>query len=224
MNKKNYLGLGFGRLMFALLSVFVISICGLLSKQAYVEIAVSAFSVVMLMYLVEGKRIGCFFGVVYCVFYAAVCYSKDLYGLMAFNLIVALPMYILSLFTWKNHNHGDTVAVRRLHPKQLALVLVAALAGFGFAYLILKAVGSFNAFFDGLTLSLAAFGTLLLSLRYVEQWYFNLSANIVVLILWTIATAADISNLNFVICSFVFVVSNIMALVSWLKMERMQRI
>ena len=209
--------------MFAIVAVFVIALCGVFSKQALAEIAVSAFSVVMLMYLVEGRRTGCFCGVAYCAFYAAVCYTKGFYGLMAFNLIFALPMYILSLFTWKKHKHKNTVAVRKLQKKQLALVLAAALAGFGLAYLILKAAGSFNAFFDGLTLSLAAFGTLLLALRYVEQWYFNLAANLASLMLWIAAAVADASNLNFVICTSVFVVSNIMALVSWHKMEHLQK-
>ncbi|MCL2813421.1 MAG: nicotinamide riboside transporter PnuC [Oscillospiraceae bacterium] len=223
MSKKKYFGLGFGRLLFAFVSAVIMTVCGLLFGQEYMEIAISAFSVVMLMYLVEGKRAGCACGVIYCVCYSLICFSKGFYGLMVFNLVVGLPMYIVSLFTWKKHKSGDTVSVRRLSPKSLALVLAGAAAGFGCAYLILMAAASSNAFFDGLTLSLATFGTLLLSLRFVEQWYFNLAANITGLILWIFAALADIANLNFVICTFVFVVSNIMALASWLKMERMQR-
>ena len=223
MTKKNYFGLSFGRLLFALLFSSIITVCGFLFKQAYTETAVSVFSVVMLMYLVEGKRTGCACGVVYCVAFTAVCYTKGFYGLMVFNMLVALPMYIISLFTWKKHSRGETVAVRRLPFKKLILFSAAVSAGFVCAYLILGAAGSSNAVFDGLTLSLGAFGTLLLSLRYIEQWYFNLAANITALIMWIIAAAADISNLNFVICTSVFVVSNVMALVSWIKIERIQK-
>ena len=136
---------------------------------------------------------------------------------------MGLPVYIVSLFTWKKHRRGDIVEVRKLSPKKLILLLIVFAAGFGCAYLILRAAGSSDAFFDGLTISLGTCGTLLLALRYVEQWYFNLAANITILILWSIAAASDISNLNFVICTSVFVVSNIMALISWLKMERAQK-
>jgi len=223
MIKKNYFELSFGRLVFAGLAAFILTICGILSKQAYTETAVSVFAVVMLMYLVEGKQVGCVFGIAYCIIYAAICFSKGFYGLMLFNILIGLPMYTVSLFTWGKNKHGDTVAVRKLTPKKLTLVLAAALIGFGCMYLILKAAGSSNAFFDGLILPLGTVGMLLLSLRYIEQWYFNIAANITGLMLWIAATISDISNLNFVICTSVFVVSNIMALVSWLKMERQQR-
>ena len=223
MIKKNYLGLSFSRLIFALASTVIITICGLLSGQAYPEIAVSAFSVVTLMYLVEGKLTGCVCGMVYCIFYAAICFSKGFYGLMAFQIFVAVPMYIVSLFTWKKNKHGDTVAVRKMSWKKLSLVFVIALAGFAGAYFILGKAGSSSALFDGLIISLGTLGTLLLSMRYVEQWYFNIGANATVLTLWIYKSLEDISNLNFAICAFVFVVSNIMALISWIKMEKAQR-
>jgi len=90
-------------------------------------------------------------------------------------------------------------------------------------YAVLRAVGSSNAVVDGFTLPLATMGIILLSLRYVEQWYFNLAANAAVLTLFIVAALADVSNLSFVISSLVFAVSNVMALISWVKMERAQR-
>ena len=222
MSKKIYLGLSFGRIVFALVAIAILTASGLLFRQAYAEIAVSAFSMVMLMYLVEGKPAGCVFGAVYCLAYSVVCYTRGFYGVLAFNVLFAFPTYIVSIFTWNSNKCGDTVAARKLPAKRFLAALAAFPVVFGGAYLVLRAVGSSNAVFDALTLSLAAFGTLLLALRYVEQWYFNLAANLAGLGLWIMAAAKDISNLNFVICTSVFVVSNAMALVSWQKMERMQ--
>jgi len=221
--KRRFIGLTVGRLLFALVAIVIITACGFIVGQAYLEIAVSALSIIVLMYLIEGKWAGCVCGIVFCVLYSIVCYSKGFYGLTVFHVFVALPMYVVSLYTWIKNRHGDTVAVRRLSLKKLALVVAAAAAGFGCAYLILSAAGSSNAIFDALTLSLATFGTLLLSLRYVEQWYFNLASNTTVLILWAVAAAADVSNLGFVIATAIFVASNVMALVEWIRMERAQR-
>ena len=228
MTRKKYFGLGFNRLAFAFAAAVILIICGILSGQAYYETAISVFSVVMLMYLVEGKRAGCVCGIIYCVLYAIVCFSRGFYGLASFNFFFAMPMYTASLFTWSKNKSGDTntVAVRRFSHKNLAFVIAGAFILFGCAYMILKLAGSSGstAVFDGLTLSFAAFGTVLLALRFVEQWYFNLAANATVFTLWVFAAVRDVSNLNFVICAAVFVVSNAMALFSWLKMAKLQNI
>jgi nicotinamide mononucleotide transporter PnuC len=222
MKKTGYFGLSLNKLIFALAAIAVITGSGFLSGQPYAEIAISAFSIVTLMYLVEGKPAGCVFGALYCTAYTVVCYAKGFYGLMFFNAFFAFPMYIIGIFTWNANKKGENVAARKLSAKKLLMVLAAAAVVFCGAYFICKATGSSNALFDALTLSLAAVGTLLLALRYVEQWYFNLAANLAVLVLWLIAAISDISNINFVICTSVFVVSNVMALISWLKMEKKQ--
>jgi len=218
MTEKTYMGLHPGKLLLGVIMSLAITVCGILSKQIFYEIIISIFSVVTILYVIEGKMAGCVCGVIFCVVYAAVCFTRQIYGLMFFQIFIGIPSYGVSLFTWKKNQAGNRVAVKRLSAVKLAIITVASFAGYWGLFMLLGAIGSSNVIFDSLTLVFGTCGMVLLSLRYVEQWYFNIAASISVAVLWAFKLTESISNLNFMIVSVVFLICNIIGLVSWIKM------
>ena len=226
MTKKTFLGFTPGRFIFIAASMPALVLCGLLTKQPWPETLLSVYSVIALMYLAEGKRAGPACGMFYCLGYGSLFFSKQIYGLAVFNTLFGFPVYLGSLIAWGRHMRADeaaggkTVKAKKLSPGGWALSLGASAAGFAGVYLLLRALGSQGALWDSMTLAFVAPGMVLLLLRYVENWVFNLVGSIVVLVLWIVNTMEDTANLSFVLIAALQALTNAIGLATWLRLER----
>jgi len=227
MTRKSILGFAPGRFIFVVASMPALVACGVLTKQPWYEGLLAVYSVFTLMYLAEGRRAGPACGIAFCLGYGALFFSKQIYGLAAFNTLFGAPVYLASLIAWGRHmTVGDavgsdrTVQAKKLTPGGWTLSLGASAAGFVGMYLLLRALNSQAALWDSLTLSLVGPGLVLLLLRYVENWVFNLAGSAVVLVLWVINTIADTANLNFILIAALQTAVNAIGLVTWLRFER----
>jgi len=220
MTPKNILGFSPGRFAFIVCAAPLLIACGALTKQPWYEILLAVYSVVTLMYLAQGRRAGPACGMFYCLGYGALFLSKQIYGLAAFNTLFGFPVYLASLIAWGKHMNDRTVRAKKLSTKGWALSLGAGAAAFAGLWLLLRPLGSQGALWDSLSLSLVGPGLVLLLLRYVENWIFNLAGSLAVLMLWVINTMEDISGLSFVLIAALQVATNAMGLAIWLKLER----
>lgn len=214
---QTVLGLGIGKLLFFILAALILLLCGLLSKQAVYEIMISILSVITILYIAQGKRIGCALGVVFTILFGIVSLTRQLYGIAAFDFFCGLPSYLFGFFLWKKHQNAACVKARKMSNIKLFLMIIGVGVLFSGFYIILKAMESSQPFFDGLTLVLGLAGMMLLTLRYIEQWYFNMIANFSATILWLIKTIESIENFNFLIISIIAVLVNLIGLISWQK-------
>jgi len=217
---KTILGFSTGRFLFIAAAIPALVTCGVLTKQPWLEMLLSVYSVFTLMYLAEGRRAGPACGTAFSLGYGALFFSKRIYGLAAFNTLFGFPVYLASFIAWGKHMNDKAVEAKKLTRGGWALALGAGAASFAGVYLLLRALGSQAALWDSLTLSLVGPGLVLLLLRYVENWVFNLAGSFVVLVLWVINTMGDISNLSFVLIAALQATVNAMGLVTWLKLER----
>jgi len=230
VTQKPILGLTPARFAFVMASMPLLIACGVLTKQPWHEMLLSIYSVVTLMYLAEGLRAGPACGMFYCLGYGALFFSKRIYGLAAFNTLFGFPVYLASLVAWGKHmavsdaaEGKKAVQPKKLAPKGWVTALGASVVSFAGIFLLLRAVGSQGALWDSLSLSLVGPGLVLLLLRYVENWVFNLAGNFVVLILWVVNTMEDPANLSFVLIAALQVATNAIGFVTWLRLERGNR-
>jgi len=219
--EKTILGIGLGRFVFAAASAPVLAVCGVLTGQSWYEILLAVFSVVTITYLSQGKRAGCALGTLWSLGYAAVYAARRLVGLAFFNCFVSFPVYAASFFTWKRHRVGHTVATRRLSPKGWALMVSLCALGFAGCTLLLRKFGLSSApLLDSLSLSLASSALALLLLRYTENWWFAIAADVVKLALWAVRAAANLADLNFLLIAAVLCAVNIVGLITWLRLHK----
>ena len=216
------LGFAPARFIFVVAAAPVLAACGLATKQPWYEIALAVYSVAALMLLAEGRRAGPAFGMFYCLGYGALFFSKGVYGLAFFNALFGFPVYLFSLIAWGRHQSegGGAVAMKRLGGRGWALSLGAFLAAFIGIYLLLRRFGSEGPLFDSLSLGFVAPGLVLLLLRYVENWCFNLAGNFVVLLLWIANTMKDMANFNFVLIAALAVAVNAIGFFTWMRLEK----
>lgn len=202
-----------------LLSFFVFDGSGFLT------LAASLIGVTSLIFNAKGNPFGQFLMIVFSVIYGIISYTFSYYGEMATYLGMTAPMAVISLVSWlKNPYQGNKkeVKVNRIKLKEIVfMVFLAALVTFAF-YFILDYFDTANIVPSTISVT-TSFFAVYLTFRRSAYFAAAYAANDVVLIvLWVLATIADISYLSVVICFVVFLANDIFGFISWSKMRKRQ--
>jgi len=219
--KQTILGFSRGQFIFICAAMPVLLVSGVLTNQPWYELLLALFSVVTLMLLAGGKRIGTAFGVPFTVGNGLLFFSRKVYGLAVFNALIAAPVYLISFISWGQHKSGDgTVTIKRLSKKQWLLTLLACVVVFVSGFFVLRATGSAQPLLDAFTIAMFLPALFLIQQRYVENWILHITGNLVSAIIWIIATIDNPMSFNFVLITSAATTINAMGLIGWLKLEK----
>lgn len=205
-------------------SVVIIAAAFLLSKSNDgLSLVASLIGVSALIFLAKGDALGQVIIVVFSLFYAAISYTFAYYGEMITYLFMTLPIAVMSVVSWlKNPYSQNQVKINRISKKETAFMFVATAATTAIFYFVLKFFNTANLGFS--TLSIAtSFLAAYLALRRSALYALAYAANDAVLIvLWTLASAADPSYIPMVVCFAIFLVNDLYGFASWRKMQKQQ--
>ncbi len=207
-------------------SVVVIVLSFLLPKEKdIVTLFASLIGATALIFVSKGNVIGQILTVVFSVFYGVISYSFMYYGEMITYLGMTTPIAIISIITWlKNPYKGNNreVQIKHLTIKEYIFLFVLATAitvGFYFIlkvfntnYLIISTISVFTSF-------AASYLTVRRSEFYAIAYAFN---DVVLIILWVLATIAEIKYLPMIICFVVFLVNDLYGFFNWSKTKKRQ--
>lgn len=208
-----------------IVSVIVVILSFLLSpKNDWLTLISSLIGVTALIFVAKGYVLGQILTVVFAAFYGIVSYYFAYYGEMITYLLMTSPIAIMSVISWIRHPYKDTseVTVSRLSRKTaLALFALAALVTVLF-YFILKALGNANLLVSTISVTtsfLASALTLLRSPYYALAYAAN---DVVLIVLWIMASVSDISYLPMIACFLMFFANDVYGLVNWRRMQKRQ--
>ena len=139
----------------------------------------------------KGKRSGFLFGLVNVAGYALISFHNQYYGEVMLNVLFYIPANVVSFALWsrhKDHARDDKeVKARAMKAWQLA-VSVAVIAVVTVAYhFVLESLGGAQTMIDGATTVMSIFATVLMALRYSEQWFFWIVVDALTVVLWCFA-------------------------------------
>jgi len=185
----------------------------------------SLVGVASLIFSAKGNPLGQLLMVVFSLLYGVISWSFAYYGEMLTYLGMTLPMSVFALVSWlKNPFNGkrSEVRVNSISRRESLWMLVgtaAVTAVFGF---ILAALDTANLLPS--TLSVAtSFLAVYLSFRRSPYFALAYAANDVVLILlWTLASLTDIRYLSVAVCFAAFFANDLYGFISWLRMQKRQ--
>jgi len=220
--KQTTLGFRRGQFIFICAAMPVLLVSGILTGQPWFELLLALFSVVTLMLLAGGKRMGAAFGVPFTVGHGLLFFSRGVYGLAVFNALIAAPVYLISFISWGRHKSGDgsTVTIKRLSKKQWVLTVLASAVVFTGGFFVLLATGSMQPVLDAFTIAMFLPALFLIQQRYVENWILHITGNLVSAVIWIIATIDNPMSFNFVLITGIATTINTIGLVGWLKLEQ----
>lgn len=207
-------------------SVFFITVsfC-IFDRSGYLTLAASLIGVTSLIFNAKGNPFGQVLMIAFSVLYGIVSLGFAYYGEMMTYLGMTAPMALFALISWlRNPYNGNRaeVKVNRLGRKEIPFMIVLAAVVTGIFYFILKFFNTANLIPSTVSVT-TSFLAVYLTFRRSPYFALAYAANDVVLIvLWVMATVSDVSYLSVVICFFMFLINDIYGFLSWKRMEKKQ--
>lgn len=183
-------------------------------------LAASLIGVTSLLFNTKGNPLGQFLLVVFSLLYGVISFTFAYYGEMITYLGMTMPMAAFALISWLRNPYGGNraeVRVNTLRKGEAGWMWAAAgVVTVGF-YFILDAFHTANLLPSTLSVT-TSFLAVYLTFRRSPFFALAYAANDVVLIvLWTLASRTDIRYLSVVVCFAAFLVNDLYGFVSWRK-------
>lgn len=205
--------------------IFITVSFAVFDRESYLTLIASLIGVTSLIFNAKGNPIGQVLMVIFSIIYGIISFSFSYYGEMFTYLGMTLPMAVFALISWlRNPYKGkhSEVKVNRVSKKEIVFMAILAALVTAVFYVILKYLNTANLFFSTASVTTSFIAAYL---TFRRSPYFALvyaSNDIVLIILWILATITDISYLSVVICFIVFLVNDIYGFINWKKMQKNQ--
>lgn len=185
----------------------------------------SLIGVTALIFVAKGHVLGQILTVVFSVFYGIISVIFTYYGEMITYLFMTTPMAIAAAIQWIKHPYKDTqeVKIHKVTKRQLTVMWILAILVTVLFYFILKALNTANLIFSTLSITTSFIASYLTFLRS-PYYAIGYSANdIVLIVLWVLASAEHISYLPMVSCFIMFLFNDLYGFYNWRKMQKQQQ-
>lgn len=206
-------------------SMFVSILSFFLSgEKDYLNLIASLIGVTALIFVAKGHVLGQLLTIVFAIFYGIISVLCHYYGEMITYLFMSTPMAIIATISWIKHPYKDSkeVEVSTVTKKQVTTMFLLAFFVTLLFYFILKSLHTANLFFSTVSITtsfIAAYLTYLRSPFYAIGYCAN---DIVLIILWVLASIKDISYLPMVACFVMFLANDLYGFYNWKKMQQQQ--
>lgn len=209
------------------LSVTAITVCFFVFKNTkYLYLACSLIGATALIFVAKGNPIGQLLTIVFGVFYGIISYTYRYYGEMITYLAMTAPIAVWALITWLKNPFGKNkseVKVNRISRKEWAIfIAVSAVISVAF-YFILKAFNTANLFVSTFSVFTSFTAAYLTARRSRFYALFYAANDVVLIVLWSMASYEDLTYLPMVICFVAFLVNDLYGFINWSRLEKKQK-
>ena len=170
----------------------------------------------------KGNPFGQFMMIIFSIIYGIISYRFSYYGEMITYMAMSGPMAVFSFISWIRNPYEESkseVKVNKIEQKEIIFMLILSAFVTVIFYFILKHFGTANLIPSTFSIT-TSFIAVYLTFRRSAFFSLAYAVNDVILILlWTLATVSDVSYISVLICFIVFLANDIYAFTSWKKME-----
>lgn len=195
-------------------------------RTNYMTLCASLIGVTSLIFNAKGNPFGQLLMVVFSVLYGIISYTFAYYGEMITYLGMTMPMAMFALISWlRNPYNGNRaeVKVNRISRSETIYMWIGTVLVTILFYFILEYFHTANIIPSTISVT-TSFVAVYLTFRRNPYFALAYAANDVVLIvLWILASRYDIRYISVVVCFVAFLVNDIYGFVSWKRMEGRQR-
>ena len=193
--------------------------------ENYLALASSLIGVTSLLFNAKGNPVGQVISIAFCLIYGFISWEYAYYGEMITYLGMTLPMSMVTLVIWlRNPYKGNRmcVQVERLRPADLlwlTVLTVVVTVVFGF---LLAALHTANLGPSILSISTSTIAVYL-SWRRSPWFAVGYALNdLVLIVLWALASARDTGAISVLMCFVTFFVNDLYGFRNWRRMLRQQ--
>lgn len=204
--------------------LITVSFC-VFDRENYLTLTASLIGVTSLIFNAKGNPFGQLLMVVFSLLYGIISYGFAYYGEMVTYLGMTMPMAVFALVSWlKNPYKGNRaqVKVNSIGKKEILFMCVATLIINVIFYFLLKHFNTANIIPSTISVT-TSFVAAYLTFRRSPLFALAYASNdVVLIILWIMASVCDIRYISVVVCFAAFFVNDIYGYISWQKMKRKQ--
>ncbi len=204
--------------------LIVVSFC-IFDRESYITLTASLIGVTSLIFNAKGNPFGQLLMIIFSLLYGIISLTFAYYGEMITYLGMTMPMAVFALISWLRNPYKGNLAqvkVNRIYKKEVIFMwILTAVITFIFFFL-LKIFHTANIVPSTISVT-TSFLAVYLTFRRSPYYAIAYAANdIVLIILWILATTQDIRYLSVVVCFVAFLLNDIYGFINWLKMEKLQ--
>lgn len=195
------------------------------SERDYLTLAACLVGVTALIFVAKGDPIGQGLTVIFSIMYSVISFTFRYYGEMITYMGMTAPIAFSAMIAWFRHPYKEgenEVKIAAMTWKKWAVLLaLTAVVTFAFYFIL----DFFNT--NNLAISTVSVATSFLasSLTFLRSPLYGLaygSNDIVLVIMWIMATAENPSYLPMVICFAVFLANDCYGFLNWRRMKTKQ--
>lgn len=204
-------------------SIIIVLISNLATKDFDLLTLVAALTgVTSLIFAAKGNVWGQVLMILFSILYGIISFRFRYWGEMMTYLGMTLPMAVWSTITWienPSENNGNEVQIQSLSKKHIVALCISGIIVTAVFYYILKSFNTPNIIFSTISIITSFIAASLTMLRssYYAVWY---AANdIVLIILWVLASLKDPAYIPVVVNFSIFFMNDMYGFMSWKQRE-----
>ena len=194
-------------------------------RENLITLTASLIGVTSLIFNAKGNPFGQFLMIIFSILYGIISFKCAYYGEMITYLGMTAPMAVFSLISWlRNPYNGNRseVKVNSIKVKESIFILLLTMIVTLMFYYILEAFHTANLIPSTISVT-TSFIAVYLTFRRSAFYAIGYAANdIVLIILWIMASFSDISYLSVTVCFIIFLANDIYGFINWSKMKKRQ--
>ncbi len=197
----------------------------IISSSTIAGTIASLIGITALIFVAKGNVVGQVLMVIFGVMYGIISYNYGYYGETITYVGMTVPMALLATIAWARHPHEGKkheVKIAHLTSRQKLILPLATIAVTVIFYFVLGAFDTASLLVSTLSIT-TSFVAVYLS--YCRSPYYALayaSNDIVLIVLWILASIQDMSNASMLVCFALFLVNDIYGYINWRKMHKAQ--
>lgn len=194
-------------------------------RENSLTLLASLIGVTSLIFNAKGNPFGQFLMILFSLLYGIISFTFAYYGEMMTYLGMTMPMAVFALISWlKNPYNGNRaeVKINKLSKKEAMWMGFAAIMITALFYFVLRWFDTANIVPSTISVT-TSFLAVYLTFRRNSYFALAYAANdIVLIVLWILASVSDIRYLSVVVCFAAFLFNDFYGFLNWKKMEKRQ--
>lgn len=197
----------------------------LFDRVNFITLAASLIGTTSLIFNAKGNPFGQLLMVIFSLLYGVISYTFSYYGEMITYLGMTMPMAVFALISWlRNPYKGNKaeVKVNTISRKEHFSMWIATIIITIIFFYILDFFDTANIVPSTISVT-TSFLAAYLTFRRSPYFALAYAANdIVLIILWVLASLSDIRYISVIVCFIAFLFNDIYGFINWQKMKQRQ--
>lgn len=212
-------------MLWSISTLLVLTSFFVFDRSSCLTLCASLIGVTYLIFNAKGNPVGQVLVIIFSLLYGIISYKFSYFGEMVTYLGMTMPMAVFALISWlRNPFNGNRAEVRvnSISKSETLFMFVLATIVTIVFYFILQMFHTANIIPSTLSIT-TSFIAVYLTFRRSPFYAIAYSANdVVLIILWIMASITDTRYISVVVCFAVFLANDIYSFFSWQKMKKRQ--